>query len=37
MYNLEKEVVKIRFFWDVNAFINKTPIEQGGSYEVDFL
>lgn len=37
MHNLEKEVVKIRLFLDVNALIDETPIEQGGSYEVDFF
>ncbi|WPO77787.1 hypothetical protein [Flavobacterium sp. KACC 22761] len=36
MHNLEKEVVKIRLFLDVNVVID-APIEQGGSYEVDFF
>lgn len=37
MHNLEKEVVKIRLFLDVNGLIDNTPIEQGGNYEVDFF
>ncbi|MBF4491258.1 hypothetical protein IR010_01810 [Flavobacterium sp. MR2016-29] len=36
MHNLEKEIVKIRLFLDMNALIDD-PIEQGGSYEVDFF
>jgi len=37
MHNLEKEVVKIRLFLDVNGLIDDIPIEQGGNYEVDFF
>lgn len=37
MHNLEKEVVKIKLFLDVNALNDEIPIEQGGSYEVDFF
>lgn len=37
MHNLEKEVVKIRLFLEVKALIDEKPIEQGGSYEVDFF
>lgn len=37
MHNLEKEIVKIRLFLDVNALIYDKPIKQGGSYEVDFF
>jgi uncharacterized protein (DUF2344 family) len=37
MHNLEKEIVKIGLFIDVNAVINDKVINQGGNYEVDFL
>ncbi len=37
MHNLEKEVIKIRLFIDVNGVIKNKVINQGGNYEVDFL
>jgi len=37
MHNLEKEIVKIRLFIDVNGIIKEKPINQGGNYEIDFL
>jgi hypothetical protein len=37
MHNLEKELVKIRLFLEVNAIVNDKPINQGGSYEIDFF
>lgn len=37
MHNLEKEIVKIRLFLEVNAVVNDKPINQGGSYEIDFF
>ena len=37
MHNLEKEIVKIRLFIDVNGVVKEEPINQGGNYEVDFL
>jgi len=37
MHNLEKEIVKIRLFLEVNAIVNDKPINQGGSYEIDFF
>lgn len=37
MHNLEKELVKIRLFLDVNAVVDNKPINQGGNYEIDFF
>jgi len=37
MHNLEKEIVKIRLFLEVIAIVNEKPINQGGSYEIDFF
>lgn len=37
MHNLEKQIIKIRLFIDVNGVINDKAINQGGNYEVDFL
>jgi uncharacterized protein (DUF2344 family) len=37
MHNLEKEIVKIRLFLDVNAVVDDKPINQGGNYEIDFF
>lgn len=37
MHNLEKEIVKIRLFLDINAVIDDKPINQGGNYEIDFF
>ena len=37
MHNLEKELVKIRLFLDVNAVVDDKPINQGGNYEIDFF
>ncbi len=37
MHNLEKEIVKIRLFIEVNCEINDKTIKQGGNYEVDFI
>lgn len=37
MHNLEKQLVKIRLFVDMNGIINEKPINQGGNYEVDFF
>lgn len=37
MHNLEKELVKIRLFLDVNAIVDDKPINQGGNYEIDFF
>jgi len=37
MHNLEKEIVKIRLFLEVNAVVNDKPINQGGTYEIDFF
>lgn len=37
MHNLEKEIVKIRLFLDMNGAIDGKEINQGGDYEVDFL
>lgn len=37
MHNLEKEIVKIRLFLDMNGAIDDKEISQGGNYEVDFL
>lgn len=37
MHNLEKGIVKIRLFIDINGAINDKVINQGGNYEVDFL
>jgi hypothetical protein len=37
MHNLEKEVVKIRLFVDMQGYIDTTEIRQGGSYEMDFI
>ena len=36
-HNLEKELVKIRLFLDVNAVVEEKPINQGGNYEIDFF
>lgn len=37
MHNLEKGIVKIRLFVDMNGTIDEKEINQGGNYEVDFL
>lgn len=37
MHNLEKGIVKIRLFIDVNGVLNNKAINQGGNYEVDFI
>lgn len=37
MHNLEKGIVKISLFVDVNGVINAKAINQGGNYEVDFV
>ncbi len=37
MHNLEKEIVKIRLYIDMNGEINGKTINQGGNYEVDFI
>lgn len=37
MHNLEKEIVKIRLFLEVNAIVDDKPLNQGGSYEIDFF
>ena len=37
MHNLEKEIVKIRIYVDMNGEINEKTIDQGGNYEVDFI
>jgi hypothetical protein len=37
MHNLEKELVKIRLFLDVNAVVDDKPLNQGGNYEIDFF
>ena len=37
MHNLEKEIVKIRLFVDMNDAFDGKEINQGGNYEVDFL
>jgi uncharacterized protein (DUF2344 family) len=37
MHNLEKEIVKIRLFLNVNAVVDDKPINQGGNYEIDFF
>lgn len=37
MHNLEKELVKIRFFLDVTAVVDAKTIKQGGNYEIDFF
>lgn len=37
MHNLEKKIVKIRLFIDVNGIIKDKAINQGGNYEVDFI
>ena len=37
MHNLEKEIVKIRLYVDMNGEINEKTIDQGGNYEVDFI
>lgn len=37
MHNLDKELVKIRLYLDVNAEINGKTINQGGNYEIDFF
>lgn len=37
MHNLNKQVVKIRLFVDMNGEINNKTINQGGNYEVDFF
>ncbi len=37
MHNLEKELVKIRLFLDINAVASNKPINQGGNYEIDFF
>lgn len=37
MHNLEKELVKIRLFLDVNAVVEEKTINQGGNYEIDFF
>ena len=37
MHNLEKEIVKIRLYVDMNGEINEKKIDQGGNYEVDFI
>lgn len=37
MHNLEKEIVKIRLFVDVNGVVEQKAINQGGNYEVDFI
>lgn len=37
MHNLEKELVKIRLFLDINAVVANKPINQGGNYEIDFF
>ena len=37
MHNIDKEVVKIKLFLDVNAELNNKAVNQGGNYELDFL
>ena len=37
MHNIEKEVVKIRLFVDMQGYIDTAKIKQGGSYEIDFI
>ena len=37
MHNLEKELIKIRLFLELNANINGKEINQGGNYEIDFF
>jgi hypothetical protein len=37
MHNLEKEIVKIRLFVDMNGVLDGSAINQGGNYEVDFI
>lgn len=37
MHNLEKQLVKIRLFIDMNGVIAEKPINQGGNYEIDFF
>lgn len=37
MHNLEKQLVKIRLFVDIDGSINEKSINQGGNYEIDFF
>ncbi|WP_026714428.1 hypothetical protein [Flavobacterium daejeonense] len=37
MHNLEKQLVKIRLFVDMDGRINEKSINQGGDYEIDFF
>lgn len=37
MHNLEKQLVKIRLFVDMDGRINEKSINQGGNYEIDFF
>ena len=37
MHNIDKEVVKIKLFLDVNAVVDNKVLNQGGNYELDFL
>lgn len=37
MHNLEKQLVKIRLFVDIDGRINEKSINQGGNYEIDFF
>lgn len=37
MHNLDKQIVKIRLFVDMNGVLDGKAINQGGNYEVDFF